>query len=152
MLIISECRFCNADKTTCPIKQGMSERLRVAGIKDRLKYRCKEWTKHRKYQVGDWVVFHFIERSSESGYRAETSGETITGQIVDVSKKKPIYFVQFDAEGFAKIDPAYTGYGKYVIEMEDYDEVRGLFKTGFYQAPVRESLIMYKTEQPCNKH
>jgi hypothetical protein len=136
MLVINECRTCNADKATCPIKKGLQDKLK--GIKERLKYRCKGWQQHLKYKVGDKVVFHFIEYGEHGG---ELSGETLTGKIFDISKKSPVYQVIIDQENRNKIDPEFSNYDKYVSPYHE-DVFDFHFKEPtHYTVPVKEQLI-----------
>jgi hypothetical protein len=140
MLIIPQCRSCNADKTTCLIKLELSKKLQKAGIKERLKYKCKEWQKHLKYKVGDKVVFHFIEEGERGG---ELSGETLTGIISDISKKKPIYMVVIDKENRHKIDKEYSAYDRFVMpctESGDFEFTEA--DAAYFTVPVKESLII----------
>lgn len=136
MLIINECRTCNADKATCPIRIGIQKKL--AGIKERLQYRCKAWYQHLEYKVGDKINFHFIEHGEHG---AELSGETLTGTIIDISKKKPVYIAVIDRENRNKIDPEYSLYDKRVSSYSedgfDFD-----YKTPtHFTVPVKEELI-----------
>lgn len=147
MLIISECRFCNKDKSTCEIKLSLRDRLQKSGITEPLKYKCGEWKKHLKYQIGDEAEFHFIERDEDSygGYAGtQHSGETVVGKIIEVSKRKPIYFVRINQENRNKIDPDWVSkkYIDMIMEEEDWEAYVGDGKTGFFQLPVKESLIV----------
>lgn len=135
MLIIKECRFCNADKDSCPIRNDL--RQKVSGIKERLTFKCVAWKKHLKYSIGDKIQFYFIERGHFGG---ETSGDTLTGEIYDVSNKRPTYMVRIDTENRNKIDKEYSNYDKYVNEEEEWDG-EGSAKTGFFTVPVKEELI-----------
>lgn len=139
MLIITECRTCNADKVTCPIKIGLRKKLQKAGIKDRLKYKCKDWQKHLEYKIGDKVDFHFIEKGDQGG---ELSGETLTGTIIDVSKKKPVYMVVIDKENRKLIDKEYSAYDRFVTPCGENGEfVYPEEDSNFYHVPVKEELI-----------
>lgn len=138
MLIIPQCRSCNADKSTCPIKAQLSKKLQEAGIKERLKYKCKEWQKHLKYKVGDKVVFHFIENGERGG---ELSGETLTGIISDISKKKPIYMVVIDKENRGKIDKEFSAYDRFVTPYSDEGYVSEE-EASHFMVPVKEDLIV----------
>lgn len=147
MLIISECRKCNADKFTCPVKIELSKKLHLAGIKERLKFKCSSWYQHLKYKRGDKVEFHFIENGEFGG---EISGETLIGMIVDISKKKPVYIVMIDKANRAKIDSDYSAYDRFVSPC---DESGGFIypdeDSQFFKVPVKESLIVNKcTTQP----
>jgi hypothetical protein len=145
MLLINECRTCNADKTTCPVALGLRKKLEKAGIKERLRYRCREWQKHLKYKVGDKVEFHFVEYSPE-WHQGELSGETLVGTIVDTGKKGPVYFVVIDQENRNKIDSEFTKYDKLVWpyhEPADDDSFNAFFgEPTLYTVPVREKLII----------
>lgn len=137
MLIINECRTCNADKVTCPIRIELQKKL--TGIKERLKYKCKGWLQHLEYKVGDKVVFHFIEHGEHG---SELSGETLTGTIIDVSKKKPVYMVVIDKENRALIDKEYSLYDRFVSpcgENGEFEWSEG--EASFFQVPVKEELI-----------
>lgn len=142
MLIINECRTCNADKTTCPIAIGLRNRLSKAGIKERLRYKCKDWQKHLKYKMGDKITFHFIENGEHGG---ELSGETLTGTIIDISKKKPVYIVVIDQENRNKNDAEYTAYDKRVspyCETNDDSIFDAFFSDAtHFTVPVKEELI-----------
>lgn len=136
MLIINECRTCNADHKTCPIKAELKKKL--SGIKERLKYKCTGWQKHLEYKVGDKITFHFIENGE---YGSELSGETLTGTIIDISKKRPVYIVMIDRDNRNKIDPEYSLYDKRVSPYSedgfDFDHITPTHFT----VPVKEELI-----------
>lgn len=138
MLYIKECKTCNADKNTCPIRNELSGALKSIGIRQRLVYKCREWQKHLKYKVGDKIVFYFIERGFRGG---EWSGETLEGVIYDISKKRPVYMVRIDTANRNLIDKEYSNYDKYVNEEEEWDG-EGSIKTGFFTVPVKEELIV----------
>lgn len=141
MLIISECRTCNADKSTCPVAIGLREKLNKAGIKDLLKYKCKDWQKHLKYKAGDKVIFHFIESSSEN-WRGGLSGETLTGIIIEHSKKKPVYMVMIDKENRRLIDKEFTNYDKYVTPYSEEGIYISDEDAQYFLVPVKEELIV----------
>lgn len=136
MLIINECRTCNADKATCPIRIGL--RIKLANIKERLRYKCTGWQQHLEYKIGDKISFHFIEHGEHGG---ELSGETLVGTIVDISKKRPVYIVMIDRENRDKIDPEYSLYNKlvspYSAEGFDFD----CNDPNYFTVPVKEELI-----------
>jgi hypothetical protein len=136
MLIINECRTCNADKETCPIRTGL--RIKLANIKERLKYKCKGWQKHLEYNIGDKISFHFIEHGEHGG---ELSGETLTGVVVDINKKRPVYYVMIDQDNRNLIDPEYSIYDKYVQPYVTIEDGYGIDHPGFYTVPVKEELI-----------
>jgi hypothetical protein len=138
MLLINECRTCNADKRTCPVAVGLRKNLESAGIKDRLRYKCKDWQKHLKYKVGDKITFHFIEKAH---YGSELSGETLTGTIVDISKKRPVYFAIIDKENRNKIDEEYSSYHRYAMPYSLTGEYVSMEDAEYFQVPVREDLI-----------
>lgn len=140
MLLINECRTCNADKTTCPVALGLRKKLESAGIKERLKYKCKDWQKHLKYKVGDKVEFHFVEYSPE-WHRGELSGETITGTIIEHGKKKPVYIVVIDKENRSKIDKEFTRYDRFVTPYSESGEYISEAEANVFSVPVKESLI-----------
>lgn len=137
MLIITECRICNADKSTCPIKTGLREKLQNAGIKDRMKYKCKEWAKHLAYKLGDKIIFHFIENGEHGG---ELSGETLTGTIIDISKKRPIYTVVIDKVNRNLIDKEFSAYDRFVTPYSETEFVSEE-DANFFTVPVKEELI-----------
>jgi hypothetical protein len=134
MVIISECRTCNADKATCPIRTGL--RIKLANIKERLKYKCTGWQAHLKYKVGDKIEFHFIEYSSDSPRLWELSVETLIGVIISVSKKRPIYQVMIDKENRAMIKPERDHYDKYVMPHDVFEE-----SPTHFDVPVKEKYI-----------
>lgn len=136
MLIITECRFCNADKNTCQIKLALSAKLRHGGIKETLRYRCSSWKGFLKYKIGDKVDFHFIEYSLESNTGWELSGDTLVGEIVGINKKKAIYEVKIDKENRNKIDGEYTTYEKYLMPVDFLEEEPTAFVV-----PVKEEFI-----------
>lgn len=138
MLIITECRTCNADKATCPIKTGLREKLHKAGIKERFKFKCKEWSKHLMYKIGDKVVFHFIENGVHGG---ELSGETLTGTIIDVSKKRPVYVVVINQENRSLIDAEYSAYDRFVTPYSEDGSCVTEEEANYFQVPVKEELI-----------
>lgn len=137
MLLINECRTCNADRSTCPVATGLRKKLEDAGIKDRLRYKCKDWQKHLKYKVGDKVDFYFIEKGH---YGSELSGETLTGVIIEISKKRPVYFVVIDKENRNMINKEYTLYDRFVMPYSEGGYVSEEEATHF-QVPVKEDLI-----------
>lgn len=137
MLIITECRTCNADKATCPIRTELQKKL--TGIKENLKYKCKVWQKYLQYKKGDKIIFHFIKKGEHGG---ELSGETLTGRIIDVSKKKPVYMVVIDAENRKLIDKEYSLYDRFVTPCGENGEfVWPEEDSNFYHVPVKEELI-----------
>lgn len=138
MLIINECRTCNADKSTCPIKTGLREKLQKAGIKERFKYKCNGWQKHLMYKVGDKIIFHFIENGEHGG---ELSGETLTGTIIDVSKKRPVYMVVIDKENRNMIDKEYSAYDRFVAPYSETGAYVSEEEAIYFQVPVKEGLI-----------
>lgn len=111
-----------------------------AGIKDRLRYKCKDWQKHLKYKVGDKVEFHFIEYS-EYVLEGQLSGETLIGTIVEISKKRPVYFVVIDKENWGKIDEEYTKYARFAMPYSKTGEFVSMEEAEFFQLPVKEDLI-----------
>lgn len=134
MLIIPQCRFCNADKTTCPIKQDLKKKLQKARITEPLRYKCVKWREYALYKPGDTIRFYFLELNPEGGM--EESGEYLQGVIESISKVKPVYLVKIDQENRNKIDPEYAKYDKYVHDYYGED--------GFYLLPVREQYILNK--------
>lgn len=138
MLIINECRTCNADKVTCPIRMSLKDKLQKAGVKEHLKYKCNGWVKHLGYDVGDKISFHFIERGEHGG---ELSGETLTGTIIDVSKKRPVYLVMIDQENRNKIDKEYSAYDRFVSPYSDEGFVFDHKEPTHFTVPVKEELI-----------
>lgn len=137
MLIITECRRCNADKATCPIRTGL--RIKLTNVKERMKYKCTGWRQHLEYKIGDKITFHFIEQGE---YGGELSGETLTGTIIDVSKKKPVYMVVIDKENRALIDKEYSLYDRFVSPCgENGDFEWSEEEASFFQVPVKEELI-----------
>lgn len=146
MLLINECRTCNADKTTCPVALVLRKKLEKAGIKERLRYKCKDWQKHLKYKVGDKITFHFIEKGD---YGGELSGETLTGTISDISKKRPVYIVIIDKENRALIDKEYTTYDRFVTPCEENGDFRyPNEEANFFSVPVREDFITGIADNP----
>lgn len=135
MLIINECRTCNADKATCPIRTGL--RIKLANVKERLQYKCKDWRHHLKYKVGDKIEFHFLEFTTESASGWKLSEEPLVGTITYLSKKKPLYQVLIDKENRDQIDSEFTLYDKYVIPHDFFEEVPILF-----EVPVKEEFII----------
>lgn len=135
MLIINECRTCNADKATCPIRTELQKKL--VGIKERLKYKCKEWRQHVLYKVGDKIEFTFLEFSTEYATGYEKSEEVLKGEITYIGKKKPVYQVLIDKENRDKINPERTGYDKFVTTHDFFEEAPTLF-----EVPVKESFII----------
>lgn len=139
MLIITQCRTCNVDKNTCPIKAELSSKLKQSGIKVPLRYKCNEWRKYLKYKVGDKVEFHFIEKSH---YGGELSGETLTGRIIDMSKKKPVYMVVIDGKNRNLIDKEFSLYDRFVTPCGENGEFAFPHDiTNFFHVPVKEDLI-----------
>lgn len=137
MLIINECRTCNAEKATCPIKAELQKKL--TGIKERLRYKCKGWQRHLEYKIGDKITFHFIEKGEHGG---ELSGETLTGRIIDVSKKKPVHMVVIDAENRKLIDKEFSAYDRFVTPCGENGEfVYPEEESNFFHVPVKEELI-----------
>lgn len=137
MLIINECRTCNADKSTCPIRIELQKK--ISGIKERLKYKCKSWQKYLQYKVGDKITFHFIEKGE---YGSEISGETLTGTIIDVSKKKPVYMVVINKENRNMIDKEFSAYDRFVTPCgENGEYVWPEEDHSFFYVPVKEELI-----------
>lgn len=134
MLIINECRTCNADKATCPIRTGL--RIKLANIKERLKYRCTGWRQHLKYKIGDKVEFHFIEYSSESPRLWELNPEPLVGIIVSVSKKRPVYQVVIDKANRDRINPDRAHYDKYVMPHDVFET-----EPTHFDVPVKEEFI-----------
>lgn len=134
MLIISECRRCNANRATCPIRNELRKKL--DGIKERLKYKCISWQEHLKYKVGDKVEFQFIEYSSDSPRLWELSAETLVGVIISLGKKRPVYQVMIDKVNRNKIDPDKANYDKYVIPHDIFDS-----ESMFFVVPVKEEFI-----------
>lgn len=139
MLIIPQCRFCNANKATCPIKQGLKAKLQEAGIKERLRYSCVGWRKHLKYSVGDRVEFTFLVHD---GDRLMPEGQILSGTIRRIAKKKPIYIVGITAEMFERIDTKHTNYRQIIDPLDDWN--LGSPVDVEYDAPVWESLILRK--------
>jgi hypothetical protein len=138
MLIINECRTCNADTHTCPIRVALKDKLQKAGIKERLKYKCNDWPKHMEYKVGEKITFHFIENGQLGG---ELSGETLTGVIVDASKKKPTYMVVIDKENRRLIDKEFSAYDRFVTPYSEGGEYVSDDEASYFQVPVKEELI-----------
>lgn len=141
MLIINECRTCNADKATCPIRIELQKKL--TGIKERLKYKCKGWQQHLKYKVGDKINFHFIE---DVGDGSELSGETLAGTIIDFSKKRPVYMVVIDKENRKLIDKEFSAYDRFVSAYSETGEYVSDPEAVLFLVPVKEELITGITE------
>lgn len=142
MLIIPQCRFCNADKTTCEIKQGLKRRLQQAGIKDRLRYSCGSWRHHLKYSIGDHIEFTFWVHDGE---RLIPEGTILSGIIRRIANKKPFYIVGITSEMFERIDQRHVHYRQIIDPLDDWDldapaDVE-------YNAPVRENLVLRKVIQ-----
>lgn len=136
MLIINECRACNADKATCPIRTEL--RLKLSNIRERLKFKCAGWQKHLQYKIGDKINFHFIEKGEHG---SELSGETLTGKIIDISKKRPVYFVVIDKDNRRLIDKDYSAYDRFVTPYGEDGRYVSDEEADYYQVPVKEYLI-----------
>lgn len=141
MLIIPQCRFCNANKATCSIKQGLKRKLQDAGIKEPMRYICHGWRAHVKYAVGDVIEFAYLVYGDMGYERAE---ETLTGKIVELNKKRPIYIVTITQDEYNKIDKDYTRYHEKITRYGTYDNEYGFRETEFMGAPVMENLIIRK--------
>lgn len=142
MLIIPQCRFCNANKATCSIKQGLKAKLQEVSITEPLRYLCKSWQNHLKYKVGDVVVFDYLIFGHHGYERAEAE---LTGTIVGISTKKPVYIVSLTQDEFAKIDPFITDYHKKIRTYEYWDaQLCEVVTHDFLGAPVAENLILRK--------
>ena len=139
MLIINECRTCNADNTTCPVKQELRDKLQNAGIKERIKYKCSDWQKHLKYKIGDKISFRFVENGH---FRGELSEETLAGTIIDISKKRPIYMVVIDKANRNLIDKEFTAYDRFVTPYAEDGVYISEEEAQYFTVPVKESLIV----------
>ena len=113
MLMITECRKClRKDKKTCPIAVNLRNKLKKAGIGDRLRYRCKEWLNYlpfKELDVGDRIEFFvwFLPESNETDYCDEyvKSNDNIyeiyppfSGEIVSKINSRGFFIVKISGD------------------------------------------------------